>query len=36
VALDAELKRLEAGLRALAEKKEENGARAQEDAPAHL
>ena len=36
VALDAELGRLEAACRALAEKKEENGARAQEGTPAHL
>ena len=36
VALDAELGRLETALKALADKKEENGARAQEDAPAHL
>lgn len=36
VALDAELGRLEAGLRALAKKKEENGAEAHEDAPAQL
>jgi CcmD family protein len=36
LALDAELGRLEAGLRALAEKKEERGAEGREDAPTHL
>jgi CcmD family protein len=36
VALDAELGRLEAALRALAEKKAENGAEVREDSPAQL